>query len=135
MHYYLIVCTACLFGQSRAQCACNDTACRNQAMENNPTTQMCCRWVEQPNDTNPNSLNDPNGTPLGFLLDQYRGTDSNLPDLCVRVNFPTPLKNIRYIVVSVSLVKNLDYMHNIIIIIGQAPTTISTHVLNFNKAM
>lgn len=92
---------ACWFGQGSAQCACNDTACRNTAMQNNPNQQMCCRWVDQVNDMNPNSLNDPNGTPLGFLLDQYRGTDSNLPDLCVQVNFPTPLKNIRYVVVAV----------------------------------
>ena len=99
---YSITCTVCLFGQGSAQCACNDTACRNRAMENSPNQQMCCRWVDQFNDMNPNSLNDPNGTPLGFLLDQYRGTDSNLPDLCVRVFFPTPLRNIRYIVVSVS---------------------------------
>ena len=103
-YYYLIfiVNIACWFGQGSAQCACNDTACRNTAMQNNPNQQMCCRWVDQFNDMNPNSLNDPNGTPLGFLLDQYRGTDSNLPDLCVQVNFPTPLRNIRYVVVAVS---------------------------------
>ena len=95
--------TACWFGQSSAQCNCNDTACRNQAMQDNPDTQMCCTWVPQPIDTDPNSLNDANGTPLGFRLDEYQGTDSNLPDLCVRVNYPTPRENVRYVVVSVSL--------------------------------
>ena len=81
---------------------CNDTACVNQVVNENPNTQMCCEWVPQPSDTDPESLNDPRGTPLGFALLEYRGTDSNLPDLCVRVNFPSPLRNIQYVVAAVS---------------------------------
>ena len=100
----LLLCThtACWFGQSSAQCMCNDTACVYQVVNENPNTQMCCEWVPQPSDTDPESLNDPRGTPLGFALLEYRGTDSNLPDLCVRVNFPSPLRNIRYVVAAVS---------------------------------
>ncbi len=95
---------ACWFGQSSAQCACNDTGCVNTAIQNNPNAQsVCCNWVAQPIDTNPQSLNDADGTPLGFSLLEYRGTDSNLPNLCVRVSFPTPLRNIRYVVAAVSL--------------------------------
>ena len=110
--------TACWFGQSSAQsCACNDTACRNRAMQNNPTQQMCCQWVDQVNNMDPQSLNDPRGTPLGFLQIEYRGTDSNLPDLCIRVNYPQPLRNIRYVVVSVSLVPCFDFIicHTVVI--------------------
>ena len=94
----------CCLRQGSAQlCACNDTACQSQTMQNNPTQQQtCCQWVPQPIDTDPQSLNDPNGTPLGFLLAEYRGTDSNLPDYCVRFDYPTPLRNFRYVVVSVS---------------------------------
>lgn len=71
-------------------------------MQNNPTQQMCCQWVPQPNDTDPESLDDPRGTPLGFMLLEYRGTDFNRPDLCVHIDYPTPLRNIRYVVASVS---------------------------------
>ena len=78
----------------------------NTAIRNNPTAQsICCNWVTQPVDTNPESLNDPDGTPLGFSLLEYRGTDSNQPNLCVQVSYPTPLPagTIRYVVAAVSL--------------------------------
>ena len=103
-HTHTHTCThkACWFGQSSAQCMCNDTACVNQAANDNPNSQMCCEWVPQPSDTDPESLNDPRATPLGFALLEYRGTDSNLPDLCVQVNFPQPRRNIRYVVAAVS---------------------------------
>ena len=74
----------------------------NRVANDNPNIQMCCLWVPQSYDTDPNSLNDPSATPLGFALLEYRGTNSNLPDLCVRVNFPSPLRNIRYVVAAVS---------------------------------
>ena len=74
-------------------------------MQANPNQQMCCDWAPQPFDTNPNSLDDPNGTPLGFSLLEYHGTDSDQPDLCVRVSYPTSLNNVRigYVVAAVSL--------------------------------
>ena len=72
-------------------------------MQNNSMTQECCQWVPQFDDMNPQSLNEADGTPLGFIGLQYRGTDSNLPVVCVSVDFEEPeMSNIHYVVAAVS---------------------------------
>ena len=99
-----LVCAACWFGRGSAQqlCACNDTVCRSAAAQDPNRAGECCEWVEQFSDMDSASLSRPDGTPLGFRLDDYRGQDSNQPDFCVRVNFQDTQRNIHYVVVAVS---------------------------------
>ena len=75
---------------------------------------MCCHaqcsqgsttnWTEQPIDTDPNSLDDPDGTPLGFAQLEIPGTDNmNTQRPCITVNFPQEANDkSRYLTVLVS---------------------------------
>lgn len=46
-------------------------------------------WTDQPYQTDPDSLNDPNGTPVGFDTITFPGTDEVNPRApCVQVTFP-----------------------------------------------
>ena len=60
------------------------------------TGQSCERWVPAPIQTDPDSLIDPNSTPLGFRSLVLPGDDSGLPGPCVRVFYdnPTRINNI-----------------------------------------
>ena len=85
----------CLIAQSYGQrCQCNDTLCRSNS------TDRCCDWVEQPIDMNPASLDDPAGTPLGYLQEGLPGGESTDPLPCVTFTFPNGA-GIRYLTVPV----------------------------------
>jgi len=60
------------------------------------TGQSCERWVPAPIQTDPDSLTDPNSTPLGFRTLVLPGDDSGLPGPCLRVFYdnPTRINNI-----------------------------------------
>jgi len=60
------------------------------------TGQSCRPWVPAPIQTDPDSLIDPNSTPLGFRTLNLPGDDSGQPGPCVRVFYdnPTSINNI-----------------------------------------
>ncbi|XP_064400646.1 uncharacterized protein LOC135346826 [Halichondria panicea] len=60
-------------------------------------------WVDQPYQTDPSSLDDPNGTPVGFDSLDFPGIDEqNGREPCVQVTFPSGSLAIRYLYVLVA---------------------------------
>ena len=66
-------------------------------------TQTCTlrNWTTAANETNPESLNRPNGTPLGFRQLMLPATIYDIPPPCVRVFYGNPTSN-NYIFIAVS---------------------------------
>lgn len=60
-------------------------------------------WADAEYQTNSSSLDDPNGTPVGFRRLDYPGTDDQNPRYpCVAVSFPGGSLPIRYLYVLIA---------------------------------